>query len=197
MITNAYVWANYLRLEHYLLISWLMLGIGATYAVEMAARLLGRIPAGHVRTVAVRGLTALSAVSVIALGISNWTASDRSREVGGDAFVESVFGGLPPNAAILTPWDGSTPLWHARYVLGQRPDVLVVDDTNIVYDGWGTRERRIAALICERPVFILRLHDRELDPVRASYRLEPAFAVRVTQPVGKARTTRSACPALR
>ncbi len=179
VITNAYVWANYLRLEHYLLVSWLILGIGATYAVEIVARLLGRIPAVRVQSVAVRGLTALSAVSVVALGVSNWTASDRSREVGGDAFVESMLSGLPPRAAILTPWDGSTPLWHARYVLGQRPDILVVDDTNIVYDGWGTREERIAALICVRPVFILRLHDSDLVATRAAYRLEAAFAVRV------------------
>jgi hypothetical protein len=82
---------------------------------------------------------------------------------------------------ILTEWDVSTPLWHARYVLGRRPDVLIVDDTNIVYEGWATRERRIASLICERPVFILRLRDRDLPATRAAFRIEPFLAVRVAR----------------
>ena len=50
------------------------------------------------------------------------------------------------------------------YVLGGGPTSSIVDDTNIVYEGWGTRERRIASLICERPVFILRLEDADLGP---------------------------------
>ena len=47
----------------------------------------------------------------------------------------------------------SPPLWYAPLVDGLRPDLLVVDDTNIVYEGWGNREARIASVICERPVF--------------------------------------------
>ena len=90
-------------------------------------------------------------------------------------FVDAVLEALPPDAAILSEWDASTPLWHAQYVLGRRPDVLIVDDTNIVYEGWGTRERRIASLICDRPVFILRLEDDDLeaDPGGLSARALP------------------------
>ncbi len=95
------------------------------------------------------------------------------------------------DATILSQWDASTPLWHARFVLGRRPDILIVDDTNIRYEGWGTRERRIASLICERPVFILRLRDRDLDPTRAAYRLTPFFPVRIAQGVSTATVTRS------
>jgi hypothetical protein len=57
--------------------------------------------------------------------------------------------------------------------------VLIVDDTNIVYEGWGSREARIASLICDRPVFILRLRDSDLQPTRAQFRVEPFLAVRV------------------
>ena len=88
-------------------------------------------------------------------------------------------GALPPDAAILSFWGASTPLWHARFVEGTRPDVLVVDDTNIVYEGWGTREARIAALICQRPVFILRPGDAELEATRAAYDLTPVLEVPV------------------
>lgn len=49
---------------------------------------------------------------------------------------------------------------------GKRPDVLVVDDTNIVYEGWGTREARIKDLICTRPVFLLRSSGADVDLTR-------------------------------
>jgi hypothetical protein len=111
----------------------------------------------------------------------NWSASDRSADRGGDRYVDAVMDALPAGAAILSVWDTSTPLWHGRFVEGRRPDVLVVDDTNIVYEGWGSRERRIESLICERPVFILRLNDRDLVPTRQAFRLEPFLAVRVGQ----------------
>ena len=65
-------------------------------------------------------------------------------------------------------------------VVRPRPGIyLLVDDTNIVYEHWVTRERRIASLICDRPVFILRLSDSELMPTRDAFRLEPFMTVRV------------------
>ena len=34
LVTGIYIWANYLQLEHYLLVPWLVLGIGAAVALE-------------------------------------------------------------------------------------------------------------------------------------------------------------------
>lgn len=181
LIANLYVWANYLRLEHYLLVPWMVLAIGAAVALEAGARALGtlevlsRLPELGA-TVLVGGAAAAFAVGLAA---ANWQPSDRSGDRSAEVFVDAVFEGLPRDAAILSQWDASTPLWHARYVLGRRPDLLVVDDTNIVYEGWGTRERRIASLVCERPVFILRLRDADLTPTRTAFRVEPFLAVRV------------------
>ena len=112
---------------------------------------------------------------------TNWQAADRSGDRGGDAFVDTVLEALPPDAAILSEWDASTPLWHARYVLGRRPDVLSSMTPTSSTTGWGTRERRIASLICERPVFILRLRDTDLEPTRAAYRVEPFVTVAVAE----------------
>ena len=179
LLANLYVWANYLHLEHYLLVPWLLLAIGAGVALESATRaLVARWPsarsvgAGRLGTVASLGFA-------LVLCAANWGASDRSDDRSAETFVDTVLAALPPDAAILSEWDASTPLWHARWVLGRRPDVQIVDDTNIVYDGWGTRERRIADLICVRPVFILRLEDIDLEATRAAYRLEPFLEVRV------------------
>jgi hypothetical protein len=176
LLTNLYIWANYLRLEHYLLASWLVLAIGAAVGVEAVAHRLDRwLPA----QAGGRLLGAAAAVFAVVLVVTNWAGSDRRGDLSAQAYVDALFDTLPDNAAVLSVWDSSTPLWHAQLVLDRRPDVLVVDDTDIVYDGWGTRERRIASLVCERPVFILRLKDSDLEPTRATYRLEPFRDVRV------------------
>jgi hypothetical protein len=180
LIANLYFWSTYVRLEHYLLVPWLVLAIGTAVALESVARALGSpsVPS-WLRASGARLLGAAALAFAVALSAMNWGASDRSGDRSADVFVNAVFEALPHDAAILSQWDASTPMWHARYVLGQRPDVLIVDDTNIVYEGWATRERRIASLICERPVFILRLREDDLRPTRAAFRVEPFLTVQV------------------
>ena len=179
LVSGCYVWANYLRLEHYLLVPWLLLAIGASVGLEWLAR---AVTMWSRRFAAFDGgvLIGLAALAfALALGVINWSASDRSADRSGQDYVDAVFAALPPNAAILSFWDASTPLWYGQYVEGGRLDVLIVDDTNIVYEHWATRERRISSLICQRPVFILRLDDRDLVPTRQAFRLEPFLSVRV------------------
>jgi hypothetical protein len=199
LVSGTYVWANYLRLEHYLLVPWLILGIGAAAALEAIAGAVARIGRPEVATATEAGTeadaqaaaaehrrVAGSSVALVALGLAvilagmNWTDADRSGDRSGDDYVDATLGLLPGGAAILSYWDTSTPLWHALYVDGRRPDVLVVDDTNIVYEGWGTREARIASLICERPVYILRLSERDLVPTRRDYSLTEVGSVPVS-----------------
>jgi hypothetical protein len=109
----------------------------------------------------------------VTLVASHFATVDRSGDRTGDAYVDTVLDALSPDAAIVTYWGASSPLWHATMVDGRRTDVLVVDDSNIVYEGWGTREARIATLVCERPVFVLRQSERELVELRGTYRLTP------------------------
>ena len=179
LLANVYIWATYLRLEHYLLVPWLLLAIGAGVALESVARTLAPRPAWSRELKLGRLLGAGALVFALALTVTNWQGADRSGDRTAEVFVDTVLDALPQDAAILSEWDVSTPLWHAQHVLGRRPDVLIVDDTNIVFEGWATRERRIASLICERPVFILRLDDRDLRPTRIAFRVEPLVAVRV------------------
>ena len=45
LLAGIYAWANYLRLDHYLLVPWLLLGIGTAVTLEGAARAAGeRLP---------------------------------------------------------------------------------------------------------------------------------------------------------
>ena len=181
-VTAVYIWANYLELEHYLLVPWLVMGIAASVGLEALARILtGLLRLGLTRPAAGRlgdALTGAAGVAfVVALGSLNFAAADLSQNRTGPDYVDAVFSALPADAAILSYWDASTPLWYGQHVEGRRPDVLIVDDTNIVYENWGTREARIASLICSRPVFIERLDPAELSPTRAAYQLEPFLSV--------------------
>ncbi len=185
MVMSMYIWANYLELEHYLLVPWLIMGIGASVGAEGAARLIEGAFRRTIEALPARDAARLSGALVgtaglafvLALGGLNWSTADLSADLTGPTYVNAVFNNLPENAAILSYWDASTPLWYGQHVEGRRPDVLIVDDTNIVYENWGTREARIASLICSRPVFIERLDPAELDPTRAAYQLRPFLSV--------------------
>ena len=180
-VVCVYIWANYLHLEHYLLVPWLVLALGVAVALEEIAVVFARLMAGNERATAAAGAVVggLAVVGAIALAATTFASADRSGDRSGEDYVAAVFGALPADAVILSEWDMSTPLWHGQHVRGQRPDVLIVDDTNIVYEGWGTREARIASVVCDRPVFILRLSDGDLAPTRADYALSPFLSVRV------------------
>jgi Protein O-mannosyl-transferase TMEM260-like len=183
---GLYIWATYLQLEHYLLVPWLLLGIGMAASLEGFTRALERLrgrrapgtAAPGARVGRVEGAVALVALATaVAIGAVNWGANDRSADRSGDEYADAVFTDLPPDAAIFTSWDAATPLWYGRYIEGRRPDLLIVDDTNIVYEGWGTREARIASLICRRPVFMIRGNPAELALTMRMYDLEPYLSV--------------------
>ena len=179
LVVGLDIWSNYLHLEHYLLVPWLILGIGTAVAIEAAARgIADRAPRIIGPQAGAAGAVA-AGVMAVALVLANLPTADHSADHTGEAYVDAVFATLPQGAAILSFWGGSAPLWHAQQVLRERPDVLVVDDTNIVYEGWNTREARIASLICTRPVFILRPSDAELASTRAAYTLTSVLTVNV------------------
>jgi hypothetical protein len=179
LLVGIDIWANYLELEHYLLVPFLVLGIGMAVAAEGGVRLLEDRGPRLASNGAAMAAAVAGGVLVVALVGINLPRSDRSADVSGQTYVDTLFAALPADAAVLSFWGASTPLWHAQQVLGERPDVLVVDDTNIVYEGWGTRENRIATLICKRPVYILRPSGTDLDPTRARYDLTQVLTVTV------------------
>jgi hypothetical protein len=181
---GIYVWANYQRLEHYLLVPWLVVALGAAVAVEALATQVERLaaarrPSWGASSVPGAFVGGLAIVGVVVLAASIWPSADRSSDRSGERFSAAVFGALPKDAVILSEFDATTPLWHGQHVRGERPDVLIVDDTNVMFEGWASREARIASVICDRPVFIIRMHDHELAPTRAAFELSPFLSVRV------------------
>ena len=171
LIAGIDVWANYLHLEHYLLVPFLLLGIGVGVALDAGVNGVTRVLAGRRRRT---GPRSSSPAGSRRSSWSRWWCETPSWRTGTTTgrrrtYIDAMAAQLPPNAAVMSYWAASPPLWYATLVEGLRPDLLVVDDTNIVYEGWGTRERRIDALICDRPVYVMRPNDAELDPTRAAY----------------------------
>jgi hypothetical protein len=186
LLVGFYLWATYLHLEHYLLVPWLLLGIGLAVALETAARGLEQVVArtagtrprdGLTRRIAGGAVLPAGFAFAVALTAVNWSAGDRSQDRSATEYADLTLATLPPNAAIFTSWDAAGPLWYAKYVEGRRPDLLVVDDTNVVYEGWGTREARIASLICTRPIFMIRINETDLIATSQLYRVEPFLTV--------------------
>ena len=84
-----------------------------------------------------------------------YAAHDQSRNREADAWVASVHAELPPNAVVISWWSYSTPLWYHRWVLGERPDVTIIDERNILDDGYRTMPNAIRSFFGERPVYVV------------------------------------------
>jgi len=98
------------------------------------------------------GLGSLLAVASLVTG---YTAHDQSANRDADEWVASVHRALPPNAVLITWWSYSTPLWHHRWILGERPDITIIDERNILDDGYRTMARAIREHEGRRPVYVV------------------------------------------
>jgi hypothetical protein len=78
---------------------------------------------------------------------------------------------VAPDAAMITWWSVSTPLWYRTLLLGERPDVRVVDDRDRLDEGLGEVEDVIRAFLPTRPVYLARL-PAEIAALEAAWELE-------------------------
>ncbi|MFL5717170.1 MAG: protein O-mannosyl-transferase family [Chloroflexota bacterium] len=177
---NLYVFANYVGdLDHYLLITWLIVAIWLAIALEAAVAWLERHPGRSLASVG----AAATLVLPLALVVGNWSAYDQSGNHDGERFADAVFANLPANAVLLTYWDALTTLGYEHCVDGRRPDVAfraLDPGARVTCDDLPDRLEDVAR---DRPVFALFAVDSELDAVRGSFRLVPGPQLAV--PYGK------------
>jgi hypothetical protein len=100
----------------------------------------------------VLGIGALLPLATVAI---NYDASDQSRRHDADQWVASVYAVLPRGAVIISWWSYSTPLWYHRWIDGDRPDVTIIDERNILDDGYGTITGAIDRYLGRRPVYVV------------------------------------------
>ena len=77
---------------------------------------------------------------------------------------------MEPDAAIVSWWSYSTPLWYAQRVEGRRPDIAIIDDRTRLDENLGSLTDVIDANLGKRPVYVIRLDPNEIrllaEPLR-------------------------------
>ena len=110
-----------------------------------------------------RRLSALGGALVLGLGallpaaslVTGYGPHDQSHNRDAHEWVASVHALLPPNSVVVSWWSYSTPLWHHRWVLGERPDLTIIDERDILDEGYRTMNNAIRAHFGRRPVYVV------------------------------------------
>jgi len=177
-------------IERYYLVPLLMTALWVGLAGDAmwdALRDLLRVPdhARRLRLAAATLVGVLLAVGV-APAVDRYETLDASDETRGREYLDATFEALEPGAVVVSWWSFSTPLWYGRWVEGRREDITIIDDRDIIDDGYGDVSSAIDHYLGRRPVYVIRLeHDRET--LERSYELErvpdvPADLYRVVGP---------------
>lgn len=177
-MVNVYIYADYLGdLSHYLLTTWLILGIGLAVASDAVVSLVVRRLGARARWIqyGVLGLALL-------LLVSNWATHDESANRDGERFTAAVFAALPQDAVLLTYWDALTALSYKHCVEGVRPDVSLraYDEQALVT--CDPIERSLSEEASRRPVFALMMRD---DSLAAMTGLSPVPVATIRVPWGQ------------
>lgn len=124
------------------------------------------LPASRAALLASLAAAAVLAGPAILAAPGSFSRADHSRDVSARRWVDGTLTMLPDDALVQSWWSFSTPLWYATLVEGQRPDVTVVDDRDLLDENLGTTEDLIEANLRRRPVFVLRPDTQIADLAR-------------------------------
>jgi hypothetical protein len=128
----------------------------ATAAGQIGLRFdAGRVARRRMATGAAVAVVVLAALLPSAALVGGYRSHDQSSNRAADEWVASVHAQLPPNAVLISWWSYSTPLWYHRWILGERPDVTIIDERNILDDGYRTMRNAVLAHFGRRPVFVV------------------------------------------
>ena len=81
------------------------------------------------------GLVAVLLATSLAALPERRAGADASDETFGRDWLEATLAALPPGATVVSWWSYSTPLWYGRWVEGRRPDIVIVDDRDVLDGG--------------------------------------------------------------
>lgn len=159
-----------------ILVASLWLAFAADAAWDALGELLGRRGDDAVLRSARGALLAAFVLTAVFPAAGRFDEMDASADNWGRRIVEDTFAVLEPDAVVISWWSYSTPLWYGRWVEGRRPDVTIIDDRDILDDGFGTVEAAIDHHLGERPLYLIRL-ERDLASLRERYELQPVPGV--------------------
>jgi hypothetical protein len=97
---------------------------------------------------------------------------DRSSQTGARAWLEDAFRAFRRDAVVISWWSFSTTLWYGHLVEGRRPDITIIDDRTRLDLELGEVTDVIEAHLGQRPVYVIRVSEREIAPLASRYALE-------------------------
>lgn len=163
-------------IERYYLVPLLVAALAVALAADAIWDALRDIleRTGHALAyrLATAGLVLALLASAVIPAVERYDELDASRDVWGRQVLEGAFAALPQDAVVISWWSFSTPLWYGQHVEGRRPDLTVIDDRDILDDGYGDLGTAIETFLGERPVYVIRL-ERDLVALAEDYRLRP------------------------
>jgi hypothetical protein len=99
-------------------------------------------------------------------------AVDSRRLLDASTWTDRALNVMEPNAAIVSWWSYSTPLWYAQHVDGRRPDIDIIDDRTRLDENLGGLTDVIDANLGKRPVYVIRTDPNEVRLLTDRYDLE-------------------------
>lgn len=170
-------------IDRYYLVPILVTVIWAALAVDalwdLVLTLWRRVVAPHdgpprrwVSTAITVGVGAALVAGVLAPVPTRFASADASDDTWARAWVDALLPQLEPDPVVVSWWSYSTPLWYVRWAEGQRPDMTIIDDRDVLDDGLGDLGDVIDGYLEQgRPVYLIRLED-DLPPYHARFELE-------------------------
>jgi len=95
---------------------------------------------------------------------------DLSRDTRASDWSRWALRAMDRDAVVVSWWSFSTPLWYRTVILGERPDLRVVDDRDRLDEELGSVDDVIRANLATRPVYLVR-NPGEIEVLRASWDL--------------------------
>jgi 4-amino-4-deoxy-L-arabinose transferase-like glycosyltransferase len=178
------------QIERYYLVPLAMVALWVALAAESVWQALVDYAQGSDREALARyapPVTGALLLGLVVFGLGGRAAPpDLSGDLRARDYLEATFEAVEEDAVIVSWWSFSTPLWYGQHVEGRRPDITVIDDRDVLDDGYGTAEAAVEAHAGRRPVYVIR-QERDLAALEASYRLRrvegvPAALYRVEAP---------------
>jgi len=97
---------------------------------------------------------------------------DTNRQLEAATWTDHALKTMEPNAAIVSWWSFSTPLWYAQKVQGRRPDIAIIDDRTRLDENLGGLTDVIDANLGKRPVYVIRVDPTEVRMLAGRYDLD-------------------------
>lgn len=163
------------------LLAWTWLAVLAGVVIEALGSAIGEPPrrAGTRRALPGPRTSVIAVVIAVALLVptvlgapAHAKAVDMSRQHDAQTWVTRAFKTMDPDAVVVSWWSYSTPMWYAQRVMGERPDITILDDRTRIDENLGGLTEAIDANLGTHPVYVIRLDQREVKLLADTYDLE-------------------------